>query len=72
MWQRVIDTNLKGPFICMREVYEFISRGGKVVNIGSVFGYNRGPRTISYACAKAGVFRHIALQGMLDQEKTYR
>ncbi len=55
MWQRVIDTNLKGPFICMREVYEFISRGGKVVNIGSVSGQYGGPRTTSYACAKAGV-----------------
>ena len=55
MWQKVIDTNLKGSFICMREVYKFISKNGKVVNIGSVSGQYGGPRTASYACAKAGV-----------------
>lgn len=55
MWQTVIDTNLKGPFICMREVFNFISKGGKVVNLGSVSGQYGGPRTTSYACAKAGV-----------------
>ena len=55
MWQKVIDTNLKGPFICMREVFEYISEGGKVINLGSVSGQYGGPRTTSYACAKAGV-----------------
>ena len=54
-WQKVIDTNLKGPFICMREIYKYISKNGKVVNLGSVSGQYGGPRTVSYACAKAGV-----------------
>ena len=55
MWKKVIDTNLKGPFICMREVYEHMSEGGKVINLGSVSGQYGGPRTTSYACAKAGI-----------------
>ena len=54
-WQKVIDTNLKGPFICMREIYKYLSINGKVVNIGSISGQYGGPRTVSYACAKAGV-----------------
>ena len=55
MWKKEIDTNLKGPFICMREVYEHMSEGGKVINLGSVSGQYGGPRTTSYACAKAGI-----------------
>lgn len=55
MWNKVIDTNLKGPFLCMRESFDYISQGGKVINIGSVSGQYGGPRTTSYACAKAGV-----------------
>ncbi len=55
MWQQVINCNLRGPFICMREVYNYISDGGKVINLGSVAGQYGGPRTTSYACAAAGV-----------------
>jgi len=55
MWQKVIDCNLKGPFICMREVYNYISKGGKVINLGSISGQLGGPRTTSYACAAAGI-----------------
>ena len=55
MWQQVINCNLKGPFICMREVYKYISDNGKVINLGSVSGQYGGPRTTSHACAAAGL-----------------
>ena len=53
MWKKVIDTNLKGPFICMREVYEHMSEGGKVINLGSVSGQYGGPGQLRMR--KAGI-----------------
>jgi len=54
-WQSVLDVDLKGVFICCQEVIPYISQSGRIVNIGSVSGEYGGPRTPSYACAKAGV-----------------
>ena len=54
-WNKVINTNLKGTFLCMREVYKYITTKGKIINIGSVSGQYGGPRTTSYACSKAGI-----------------
>ena len=54
-WDAVLDTNLKGVFICSQEVLPHMPDGGRVVNIGSVSGQYGGPRTPSYAAAKAGI-----------------
>lgn len=54
-WQSVIDVDLKGVFICCQEVLPYISDSGRIINIGSVSGEYGGPRTPSYASAKAGV-----------------
>ena len=55
MWDDVLDTNLKGVFLCCQEALPHLSDGGRVINIGSVSGQYGGPRTPSYAAAKAGV-----------------
>ena len=54
-WDLVVDTDLKGVFVCSQEVLPHMGEGGRVVNIGSVSGQYGGPRTPSYAAAKAGV-----------------
>ncbi|MFE8072025.1 3-oxoacyl-ACP reductase family protein [Marinobacteraceae bacterium S3BR75-40.1] len=54
-WHDVLETNLKGTFICSQECLPHIPEGGRIINIGSVSGQYGGPRTPSYACAKAGV-----------------
>jgi len=54
-WDTVLDTDLKGVFVCCQEVLPYMRAGGRVVNIGSVSGQYGGPRTPSYAAAKAGV-----------------
>ncbi len=54
-WDTVIDTNLKGVFLCCQEALPHLPDGGRVINIGSVSGQYGGPRTPSYAAAKAGV-----------------
>lgn len=54
-WQAVIDVDLKGVFICSQEINKYINENGRIINIGSVSGQYGGPRTPSYAVAKAGV-----------------
>ena len=54
-WDLVIDVDLKGVFLCCQQVLDHISDGGKIINIGSLSGEYGGPRTPSYAAAKAGV-----------------
>ena len=54
-WNEVIDVNLSGVFRCCQEVLPYITDFGRIINIGSLSGEYGGPRTPSYAAAKAGV-----------------
>lgn len=56
-WDRILDVNLKGPFICSQEVLSYMEKrgGGSIINIGSVSGQYGGPRTAHYAASKAGL-----------------
>jgi 3-oxoacyl-[acyl-carrier protein] reductase len=54
-WDAVLDVDLKGVFSCSQEVLPYMPENGRIINIGSVSGEYGGPRTPSYACAKAGV-----------------
>ncbi len=56
-WDRVMEVNLKGPFVCSQEVFPYlIARGGgRIVNISSVAGQYHGPKTVHYAVSKAGL-----------------
>ena len=56
-WQRVVQTNLTGVFLCAREVYPHMLKagGGKIINIGSmtsIFGSSVAP---AYSASKGGV-----------------
>jgi NAD(P)-dependent dehydrogenase (short-subunit alcohol dehydrogenase family) len=55
-WDREIDTDLKGPFLCTRAVApHMMERGyGKIVNISSVAGIV-GCISTAYAASKAGI-----------------
>ena len=55
-WNREIDTDLKGPFLCARAVAPHMKeRGyGKIVNISSVAGIV-GCISTAYAASKAGI-----------------
>ncbi len=56
-WQRVIDVNLTGVFLCGREAATSMIRhgdGGVIVNISSISRYGN-PGQSNYAAAKAGV-----------------
>lgn len=56
-WDRVIDTNLKGPFLMFRATLPAFRRsgGGSVVNIGSVLGLIAMKDRAAYCASKGGV-----------------
>jgi NAD(P)-dependent dehydrogenase (short-subunit alcohol dehydrogenase family) len=56
-WDRVIETNLKGPFLMSRAVLPSMRRagGGSIVNIGSVLGLVAVKDRAAYCASKGGV-----------------
>jgi NAD(P)-dependent dehydrogenase (short-subunit alcohol dehydrogenase family) len=66
-WDTVMDTNLKGPFLCSRAVGPgMVKRGwGRIINLGSILGVVGLPGRAPYASSKAGVInltRVLALE----------
>jgi len=66
-WDRVIDVDLKGTFLCCQAVGRVMIRqkSGRIVNISSINGLAAFPERLAYNCAKAGV---IALTKVLATE----
>lgn len=56
-WDAVIDTNLKGSFICSKAAARSMmkSRWGRIVNISSVVGFSGNAGQVNYSAAKAGM-----------------
>lgn len=56
-WEQVINTNLKGAFLCMRSVgpHMIERRKGKIVNITSVNAVKSGKFRFTYDISKAGL-----------------
>jgi len=56
-WRRVLDTDLTGVFLCAIAVGQrmIAQGGGRIVNIGSMFGELGTRGVLPYAAAKAGV-----------------
>jgi NAD(P)-dependent dehydrogenase (short-subunit alcohol dehydrogenase family) len=64
-WDRVIDTNLRGCFLCMREAWPHLRGGGAIVNISSVLAEATLPGCTAYTASKAaiiGLTRAAALE----------
>jgi NAD(P)-dependent dehydrogenase (short-subunit alcohol dehydrogenase family) len=56
-WDRVIDTNLKGTFLCTQRAARHMRRegGGRIVNIGSGCNKVPFPNLVSYTASKGGI-----------------
>lgn len=56
-WEKVLDVNLKGAFICTKAVLKGMmkSRYGKIVNIASVVGFSGNAGQANYSASKAGL-----------------
>jgi len=73
-WDRVVDTNLRGTFLCTRAlINQMLERGdGRIINIASQLGQIGGGSVSHYAASKAGVIgltkslaREVASRGVL-------
>ena len=56
-WDDVINTNLKGVFLCTKAVTRQMmkQRAGRIINISSIVGVAGNPGQANYVAAKAGV-----------------
>ncbi len=56
-FDRVLDTNLKGAYFCMKAAAKVMMRQryGRIVNLSSVVGLRGNPGQTGYAASKAGV-----------------
>lgn len=56
-WDQVIDTNLKGVFLCTKAVTRQMmrQRWGRIINISSISGVSGNAGQANYSAAKSGV-----------------
>jgi len=69
-WDRVLDVNLKGVFLCCRAVFPLMAsrRSGAIVNIASSLGLVGTTDMCAYCASKGGVIqltRALALEGAI-------
>jgi len=56
LFDSIIDTNLKGTFVCVREFLPLLKKdNGLVINLSSLSAYSGRNINLAYAAAKAGV-----------------
>lgn len=56
-FDQVINTNLKGVFLCIKNVTRQMmkQKSGKIINVASIVGVSGNPGQANYVAAKAGV-----------------
>lgn len=67
-WDKILDVNLKGPFVACQEVARVMraqGTGGSIVNISSVGGLDPSPGLGAYCVSKAGL---VTLTQVLARE----
>jgi NAD(P)-dependent dehydrogenase (short-subunit alcohol dehydrogenase family) len=57
-WDRVMATNLRGPFLCTREAMRIMKaqRSGRIINIGSISAQRVRPNSAAYSTSKHGLW----------------
>lgn len=69
-WQRVIDTNLTGAFLCTQEAFKIMKQqdpmGGRIINNGSISAHTPRPLSAPYTASKhavTGLTKSTSLDG---------
>lgn len=57
-WDRVMATNLRGPFLCTREAMRImkVQRSGRIINVGSISAQRVRPNSAAYSTSKHGLW----------------
>ncbi len=57
LWGKILHANTTAPFLCSRAVAPIMRRqgSGRIINIGSVAGFQPGGSSIAYAVSKAAL-----------------
>jgi 3-oxoacyl-[acyl-carrier protein] reductase len=57
IWQKILQTNTTGPFLLMRAIGPIMKKQGqgRIVNIGSIAGFQPAGSSIAYAVSKAAL-----------------
>ncbi|MFE2941306.1 SDR family oxidoreductase [Streptomyces sp. NPDC059255] len=69
-WQKVVDTNLTGTFLCAQAAFRLMKaqdpRGGRIINNGSVSAHAPRPDSVAYTATKhgmTGLTKSLSLDG---------
>jgi NAD(P)-dependent dehydrogenase (short-subunit alcohol dehydrogenase family) len=69
-WQAVVDVNLTGMFLCLREAFRVMRHqdpsGGRIINNGSISAHAPRPRSLAYTATKhavSGLTKQVQLDG---------
>ncbi len=54
-WDKTINIDLKGVFLCCKEALKYMKRGSSIVNISSIAGISGLSESAAYCAAKGGV-----------------
>jgi NAD(P)-dependent dehydrogenase (short-subunit alcohol dehydrogenase family) len=67
-WQKVVDANLTGSFLCAQEAIKLMKaqspRGGRIINNGSISAHSPRPLSVAYTATKhaiTGLTKSISL-----------
>ncbi len=73
-WQRVMDVNVTGTFLCTKHAIPHLERagGGSIVNLSSMYGIVSGPDVPPYHASKAAVRMMAKTDAMLYASKNIR
>jgi len=65
-FQRVLETNVMGPFLCAKYAMKYMKEGGRIINNGSISAHAPRPGSAPYTCSKhaiLGLTKCLALDG---------
>jgi len=54
-WDKVINTNLRGPYICAKYAAPLMPTGSSIINICSTRAYQSEKNTEAYSASKGGI-----------------
>ena len=69
-WQRVVDVNLTGSFLCTQQAFKLMKSqdpmGGRIINNGSISAHRPRPNSVPYTATKhaiSGLTKSTSLDG---------